>query len=193
VIVGAFTEAAVKFGNTVTIVPAYTTVTSGSPESLLALGQSASIASQAAVSTEEQSVGEIIGRIRETLPARYNVKLAARLSELEQLVQEEEQESRGIDIGSLQHFVELLEAHPELRCPVVSTTPDRYIYVSWKSGKDRVFSIHFFPDGRVRFVIFHPNEKHPGDVIRVSGTATVDVVINISTPHGVLDWIRDEG
>jgi hypothetical protein len=72
-------------------------------------------------------------------------------------------------------------------------TPDRNVYASWKVGTDRVFSVHFLPDGKVRFVIFYPNNKHVGDVIRVSGTATVDVVISVAAPHGILDWATDEG
>lgn len=194
VVLSTFTTAAAKFSNSVTIVPAHTTVTSGSPESLLIVAYGASTtASPPALIIEEQSAAEIIGHIRAMLPARYRVELANRLNELEQLVQEEESDDHGIKVGSLLHFVKLLEAHPELRCPAVSISPERNVYASWKSGKDRVFSIHFFPDGRVRFVIFYPNEKHSGNMIRLSGTATVDVVIRIAAPHGILDWMRDEG
>jgi hypothetical protein len=107
-------------------------------------------------------------------------------------VQEEELDSRGITVRSLQHFIDLLKAYPVLRCPAVSVTPDRNIYASWKSGSDRVFSIHFLPDGKARFVIFCPNDKHPGETIRLSGTATVDVVMSIAEPHGVLNWASDE-
>jgi hypothetical protein len=106
-------------------------------------------------------------------------------------VQDEELDGRGITARSLQYFTELLNAYPTLRCPAVSVTPDRNIYASWKSGTDRVFSIHFLPDGNVRFVIFCPNDKHSGETIRLSGAATVDVVISIAAPHGVLNWASE--
>jgi hypothetical protein len=114
------------------------------------------------------------------------------LSELENAVKEEEPDGRGIAVKSLHHFIELLKVYPALRYPAVSVTPDRNIYASWKSGSDRVFSIHFLPDGTVRFVIFRPNHKHPGETIRLSGAATVDVVMGIAAPHGILDWASDE-
>jgi hypothetical protein len=142
--------------------------------------------------TDDESVEGIVWRVGTTLSARYRAQLMSRLSELQNAVQEEELDGRGITVRSLQHFIELLKAYPVLRCPAVSVTPDRNIYASWKSGSDRVFSIHFLPDGKARFVIFCPNDKHPGETIRLSGTATVDVVISIAEPHGVLNWASDE-
>ncbi len=141
--------------------------------------------------TENESVEEIIWHVGTTLSVRYKAKLAFRLSELQKAVQEEELDGRGITVRSLQHFVELLKGYPSLRCPTVSVTPDRNIYTSWKSGSDRVFSIHFLPDGKVRFVIFCPNDKHSGETIRLSGAATVDVIIDIAKPHGVLKWASE--
>jgi hypothetical protein len=151
-----------------------------------------SMATQQPLTTEDESVEEIIWRVGTTLSARYRAKLTSRLSELQNAVQEEELDGRGITVRSLQHFIEFLKAYPALLCPAVSVTPDRNIYASWKSGSDRVFSIHFLPDGKVRFVIFCPNDKHSGETIRLSGTATVDVVMSIAKPHGVLNWASDE-
>jgi hypothetical protein len=65
------------------------------------------------------------------------------------------------------------------------------MYASWRSGPNEIFSINFLPDGKVRFVIFHPNNKHPGEAIRQSGTATVDVIIGVAAPHGVLAWASE--
>jgi hypothetical protein len=157
----------------------------------VSLGQGGSMATQQPPIADEQSAEEIIWRVRTTLPLSYRVRLASRLSELQKAVQEEELDGRGISVGSLQRFIEFLEAYPALRCPAISVTPDRNIYTSWKSGSDRVFSIHFLPEGEVRFVIFRPNDKHPGQAIRLSGTATVDVIISIAAPHGVLNWASE--
>jgi hypothetical protein len=169
-----------------------TVVTSRETMTLNMVGQARSMATQQPPATEDETIEEIIWRVGTTLSARYRAKLTSRLSELQNAVQEEELDSRGITVRSLQHFIELLKAYPRLRCPAVSVTPDRNIYASWKSGSDRVFSIHFLPDGKARFVIFCPNEKHPGETIRLSGTATVDVVMSIAEPHGVLNWASDE-
>lgn len=140
---------------------------------------------------DTQSAEEIISRVRTMLPIQHGARLASRLRDLQKAVQEEELEGGGIAVGSLHNFIELLQAHPALRCPAVSVTPDRNIYASWKSGPDQIFSIHFLPDGKVRFVIFHPNDKHPGQAIRLSGTATVDVIISVAAPHGVLAWASE--
>ena len=152
----------------------------------------ANMATQQPPTTDDECVEGIIWRVGTTLSARYRAKLTSRLSELQNAVQEEELDSRGITVRSLQHFIDLLKAYPVLRCPAVSVTPDRNIYASWKSGSNQVFSIHFLPDGKARFVIFCPNDKHPGETIRLSGTATVDVVMSIAEPHGVLNWASDE-
>lgn len=157
----------------------------------VSIGQGGSMATQQPPVADEQSAEEIIWRLRIVLPVQYRARLASRLRELQKAVQGEELDSGGIAVGSLRNFVELLKAHPALRCPAVSVTPDRNIYASWKSGADRVFSIHFLPDGKVRFVIFRPNDKHPGQAIRLSGTATVDVIIGVAAPHGVLAWASE--
>ena len=172
------------------IVPT-TLVTSGELRSPFTNSQGGSMATQPPPITDEQSVQEIICRVRTALLLPYRVRLASRLSELQKAVQEEELDGRGISVRSLQHFIEFLEAYPALRCPAISVTPNRNIYASWKSGSDRVFSIHFLPEGEVRFVIFRPNDKHPGQAIRLSGTATVDVIISIAAPHGVLNWASE--
>lgn len=150
-----------------------------------------SMATQQPPTTEDESVEEIIWRVGTTLAVPYRTRLVSRLRALQIAVQEEELDGRGITVRSLHHFIELLKAYPALRCPAISATPERNIYATWKSGSDRVFSIHLLPDGKVRFVIFFPNDKHPGQTIRLSGLATVDTIISVATPHGVLNWATE--
>jgi hypothetical protein len=173
-------------------IPPATLVTSGAAVTLSASGQDGSMATQQSPTTEDESVEQIIWRVGTTLSVRYRAKLTARLTELQRAVQEEEPDGRGIAVKSLQWFVEFLKAHPALRCPSITVTPERNIYASWKSGPSYVFSIHFLPDGKVRFVIFCPNDKHREELIRLSGTATADIIMSIATPHGVLGWVSDE-
>lgn len=167
-------------------------ITSGELETRFLIGRGDSMATQQPSITDEEDVEEIIWRVQTTRRLLYMEALVSRLRELQNAVQEEESEGRGISVGSLQHFIEFLEENHALRCPAISVTPDRNIYASWKSGPDRVFSIHFLPEGKVRFVIFRPNNRHPGQTIRLSGIATVDVIINMAAPHGVLEWAQNE-
>jgi hypothetical protein len=178
-------DVAKRFGNRPT-----TLVTSGTAATPNTV-QSGSMATQQAPTTEDESLEEIIWRVGTTLGVGYKEKLAARLTELQTAAQEEEPDGRGIIGKSVQHFTELLKAYPKLKCPAISVTPERNVYASWRAGPDRVFSIHFLPDGNVRFVIFRPNEKHPAEAIRLSGTATLDILMNIVEPHGVLDWATE--
>jgi len=191
VVIANYSRASERFAHALEILPT-SIITSNTREALITIGQSSSMATQQTPTTENESIEETIWRVVTSLPVGYRTKLASRLREPQEAVQEEDSDHRGITVRSLQHFIEFLKAHPKLRCPAVSVTPDRNIYASWKSSSDHVFSIHFFPDANVRFVIFRPNEKHAGEVIRLSGTATVDVVMSIASQHGVLSWASDE-
>ena len=168
-----------------------TLVGSGALETLFPIGHGSSMATQPPTITEDERVEEIIWRVRTTLPVRYRAKLASHLRELAKAVREEELEGNEISAKSLRQFIEFLQANPRLRCPTISVTPDLNIYASWKSGPDQVFSIHFLPDGNVRCVIFRPNEKHPGKVVRFSVTATADVIISVAERNGVLEWASE--
>jgi hypothetical protein len=168
-----------------------TFVTSGVTVTLIASSRPGSMATQQSPTTEDEIVEDIIWRVGTTLSVEYRAKLTARLTELQAAVQEEEPDGQGVTAKSLQHFTELLKAYPKLKYPTISVTPERNIYASWKAGPDQLFSIHFLPDGNVRFVIFRPNDKHPSEAIRLSGAATLDVVMNIVEPHGVLNWATE--
>jgi hypothetical protein len=191
IILSTSRSAAGKFSE-IAFTPSQTIVTSDSSESVFTLAQASTMAVEAPLLTDGQTLDEVISSILPVLPARYSVKLAARLTELDHAVREEEPDSRGIEVRSLLHFLRFLESYPELRCPSVAVSPARNIYASWKSGRDRVFSIHFLPDGNARFVIFYPNEKHAEDVIRLSGTATSDMIMSVAAPHSILSWAADE-
>lgn len=177
--------------NPVVILPSALITSEAGPTSVTS-GLSEGTATQHSTTPENDRVEELIWRIGTAPSIRYRQRLAARLTELQKTVQEEEPDGRGITVRSLQHFFDFLKVYPDLRCPAISATPERNIYASWKSGSNRVFSVHFLPDGNVRFVIFCPNDKHKEEMIRISGTATADTIISIATPHGVLNWASDE-
>ncbi|HLO00635.1 MAG TPA: hypothetical protein VK208_19405 [Pyrinomonadaceae bacterium] len=168
-----------------------TLVTSGAAATPMMAVQSGSMATQQPPTTDDQTVEEIIWRVGTTLTVKYTAKLTARLIELQRAVQEEEPDARGITSNSLQHFIEFLKAYPKLKYPTISITPERNIYASWKAGSDRLFSVHFLHDANIRFVVFRPNDRHPGKTVRLSGAATLDVLMNIVEPLGVLSWAAE--
>lgn len=116
-------------------------------------------------------------------------KLAANILMLQKAIREEEDPScTGISLASLRNFLGFIQEHRNLKLPVISGTSEGNIYASWKAGANRVFSLHFLADNSVRFVVFGPNEKHPNQTIRLSGSATSDVVLDVASRHGVLAW-----
>lgn len=140
---------------------------------------------------EEEQIQELIFRIRVSTSISYRQNLANRLIALLNDAKEEDPTSLGIATGSLRNFYNFLRLHPDLKHPTVSLTPDYNIYASWRNGQKRVFSVHFLPNGEVRFVIFKPNARHPERQIRISGTATVDILMEIMAPYGIRDWITE--
>lgn len=145
------------------------------------------------LNNEEDRVLDLIFRIREseTIPYRNRNSLANRLLTLFNDAKEEDPISLGIAAGSLRNFYNFLHLHNNLKCPTISLTPEDNIYASWRSEQNRLFSVHFLPNGDTRFVIFKPNKRHPDKQMRFSGTATTDILMETVTPYGVWDWISE--
>ena len=139
------------------------------------------------VEENEARVKDLIYRTRQ-LPVSYRDSLAKRLFELFEDSKEEDPQNVGISLGSLQGFYRFLQSYPYLRKPALSLTPDFDIYASWRSGTERVFSIHFLASGLVRFAIIAPAHNHPGQNIRLSGVATMDNFMEKVSPWDVLSW-----
>jgi hypothetical protein len=142
------------------------------------------------LNNEDDQVQELIFRIRKSLSITYRESLANRLITLFYDAKEEDSTSLGISVGSLRNFYNFLHLHTNLKYPNISLTPDDNIYTSWRDEQNKVFSVLFLPNGEdARFVIFKPNNRHPKRQIRISGTATTDILIETVEPYNVLDWI----
>jgi hypothetical protein len=139
--------------------------------------------------SEEEKVLELFFRFRTSISIPYREKLADRLVTLFYDAKEEDFASVGISLGSLQNFYNFLRLYTNLKCPTISLTPENNIYASWRAEQNRVFSVHFLSDGDTRFVMFRPNDLHPERQIRISGTATADILMATVAPYGVEDWI----
>ncbi len=140
---------------------------------------------------EEDQVQELILRIKTSISITYRENLANRLLALFNDAKEEDPASLGIATGSLRNLYYFLYSHTNLKCPIISLTPDYNIYASWRGEKRRVFSVHFLPNGDTRFVIFKPNDRHPKKPIRISGSATTDILMETVAPYNVLNWILE--
>ena len=138
---------------------------------------------------EEDQIQKLIFRIR-TSPSVLCKELANRLLVLFDDAKEEE---ASIAIDSLRDFYSFFRLNTNLKCPTISLTPEYNIYASWRVDQNRVFSVHFLSNGDVRYVIFKPNDKHPERQIRVSGTATIDILQETVAFYGVWNWISVPG
>jgi hypothetical protein len=139
--------------------------------------------------SEEVQVQELILRVKTSSSIPYRKNLANRLLTLFNDAKEEDPASLGIAVGSFRNFYNFLHLHTNLKCPTISLTPDYNIYASWRDEENRVFSVHFLPNGDARFVIFKPNDRHPERQIRISGSATTDILMETVSPYGAWDWI----
>jgi len=141
---------------------------------------------------EENQLQDLIFRIRTSLCISYRESLANRLVTLLNDAKEEEGFGEiGINGNSLLNFYNFFQLNNNLKCPSISLTPDYNIYATWRNEKGQLFSVLFLPSGDTRFVIFRPNDLHPERQIRISGTATTDILMETVTPHGVWDWISE--
>ena len=140
---------------------------------------------------EEAEVQKLILRIRTSLSIPDRERLANRLVVLFKDAKEDDITSPGISVGSLRYFINFFQLHTNLKRPTISLTPEYNIYASWRSEQNRVFSVHFLPNGDARFVIFKPNKNHPKQQVRISVITTTDVLVETVSPFGVLDWISE--
>lgn len=141
--------------------------------------------------SEEVQVQELIFWNKTYLFIPYKERLANRLITLFKDAKEEDSACIGISASSLRCFYNFIQLHTNLKCPTISLTPEYNIYASWRDDQNRVFSVHFLPNGDVRFVIFKPNAMHPEQKIRICGTATADILKETVAPNGVWDWISE--
>jgi len=138
----------------------------------------------------EGEPGYILGRIEDSLEIIHGKRIAHRIRVLRQIVREDD----GDDISpdSLRSFYEFLILHPEVSYPEITLTPDGNIYVCWNNFDRALFSIHFLPELRVRYVVFVPDRKRPNLMDMMSGTSSVDTVLEIvDRAYGVTRWVRE--
>jgi len=143
------------------------------------------------VSTKDDQAQDLIHQIRKSLIISNQENIANQLITLFNFAKEERPDSPGIAVSSLSSFYDFLILFENIKTPTLSLTPDHNIYASWRAER-RIFSAHFLPDGDIRFVLFRPNNRHPNRKIRITGTATGDMLLKIVAPENLRDWVLDE-
>lgn len=142
--------------------------------------------------SEDKQVQDLVFRFRRLFSIPYRESLANSLLSLFDDAKEEDPTSIGMASGSLRNLYNLLQLNTNLKCPIISLTPDYNIYASWRKEHNQVFSVHFLPNGDTRFVILKPNNNHPGRQICLSGLATTDILMEMVAlkPFDV-SWISE--
>jgi len=143
------------------------------------------------LNSEENQVQELIFRIKTSRSISYRESLANRILALFKDAKEEDPDCIGIATESFRNFYNFIHLHTNIKCPIISLTPEYNIYASWRGEQNRVFSIHFLPNADVRFVMFKPNDRYPERKIRISGLATTDIIMETLTPYYLEDWVLE--
>ncbi len=141
--------------------------------------------------TPPATLASLIDGFRRHPHIRHGSRFAARLEHLLEISREEQPEQASPATASLVSLTAFLIAHPELAYPTTVLTPDGNVRTQWRRSKDEHFAIEFFGDHDVRFVIFAPDPRHRDRTNRVSGNATVESVMSLAAPYGVLEWATE--
>lgn len=144
------------------------------------------------VEGESNKAKEIIMSFKTQLTVSFRSVLTDGLLELFNFAKEENPDSVGISTGSLRSFFNFLQIHPDLRCPDIALTPESNIYISWRSGKNKVFSLEFAASNVVHFVVFAQNKLDPEMIDRVSGNVLTSTIMKSVEPYNVASWVYDE-
>jgi hypothetical protein len=137
---------------------------------------------------EDEKVLRIISYIRTQLNADFAQQLANRLEFLFQISHEEHPDEVAIIPESLSNFVALLQSETYLKYPDVMLSPSNNIRIQWRTAPNRHFAVEFLNSGDAQFVIFSPDPSHPERTIRLSGIASIDSLMEMVRPYGVLRW-----
>lgn len=137
--------------------------------------------------SSEEKIRRLIDYIRDKSDIQFAPELAARLEFLHQAVMEDPDEA-PISPESLSNFIGFLQEAPNLRYPDIVLTPSNEIRAQWRTAPNRHFAVVFLPTGETRYVIFTPNLRDPDKIDRLSGTTSMDTLMETAEPHRVLDW-----
>lgn len=135
---------------------------------------------------DDDAGGDVVFSAIRAIP-RIGRAIAERLIELDRQSREEDPDTGGLSPGSACCLLAFLRATSELSAPRLSLSPDGFIYASWRTG-GRTFSLHFLPTGDVKYVLFRPSPSLGARILRSSGVAPAECVLQIPETGGA-NWI----
>ena len=146
---------------------------------------------------DDAKLSQLIAHIMKSTDIPFAENLARRLTLLIDVAIEEGPTQRALSPESVRMFVKFLRgallATPTLEYPDVMLSPSGNVRVQWRSAPNKHVAAEFYPDGEVRFVIFAPDSTRPDHTFRISGIASIDTFLSNAEPHGVMEWMSDEG
>lgn len=134
-----------------------------------------------------------IDNIRAGSPLLYRERLARRLEALLEAMQEDGEAWAAESPESLRRMLLFLESVPSFRYPTLTVTPSATFRAQWTERENAHFALDFLADGRVRFVVFCPESRHPERVQRLSGITGWDSVMELVEPFRIHRWAEDAG
>ncbi len=138
----------------------------------------------------KQEIDALLDQIQACCEPELGKGLVSRLSFLREVLEEEQGSEAEISPESLRGLLLFVRRLDRVRQPEISLTPELDVYLRWKLDTSRLFAVHFLGHRKVRFAAFAPNPRHTGIVDRISGTATVDTVLDMADRSCfVQDWI----
>ena len=143
-----------------------------------------------AQSDRHQRIEKIVQHIRKALALEDRNRIANRIEVLEEARLEElDNGDLPLSPKSLEAFVSFLRREPGLKYPILTLSPDGFVFAEWEAAPNRYFAVEFLgTNDVVRFVIFSPNPRHPDKRVSLSGSATVDTLMIVAEPRGVRSW-----
>lgn len=142
----------------------------------------------------EDQLYHLMRRIKNLPNTQHKEIIVSRLNELNNSAFEDVPIGTGINIESLRCFCDFLFLLNGVRIkyPSITLSPENNIYVCWKMGGNRLFSIHFISTNSIRFVVFSPEKNKPSNVCRISGAASVhQLVTELMEQFKVFEWILE--
>lgn len=147
-----------------------------------------------AQSDRHQRIAKIVQHIRKALALEDRDRIANRIEVLEDARLEElDYGDRPLSPKSLKAFVSFLKREPGLKYPILTLSPDGFVFAEWDTAPNQYFAVKFLgANDDVRYVIFSPYPGHPDKRLRTSGDATVDTLMSHAESHGVRSWVGME-
>jgi len=149
-------------------------------------GGSATLAS--APTWTDVEIERLIRDIRGDQLISHSGEIADRLDWLHRMDDDDLAGAGHLDVRSLRLFVASLRTIGSRRIPKISLSSAGFLYASWRDGEN-LFSVHYLPDGEVKWVHFRPAVGVLGIKEREYGLSSVDQLAEKMTQLRVSEWV----